>query len=427
MATTVPRSEHPEAESADVPRLARARPWTVATMGLARCGLYLAILTPVYSSLAIKVRSLVPEQDVVSTLALVSSLGAVAAFLANPVFGRISDRTTGRFGRRRPWLVVGALGMTAGLAAIATAQSVAVVAIAWFVAQIFANAALAAHVASIADQVPSTQRGKVTGLMGVVQNVGILGAAYAAQLFGDRMVLFFMVPAAVGLVLTVLYAIALPDKPLVKRPPSEGGLRMVLKTFWVSPRQYPDFAWTFISRFLIMLATPMFTTFRLFYLEEDLNLTQADAVSVMATGVLVYTLALIVAAQVAGWLSDRLRRRKAFVGLSSLVFGIGMALLVTADSATGFYVAEVVLGIGFGVYTGVDLALVIDVLPNPDDAAKDLGVFNIANAAPQTMAPAVGALLVNTGGGHNYSLLLGTAAVLCVLGALAIVPIKKVR
>lgn len=404
-----------------------ARPWLITTMALAQLGLFLALLTPVFSSLAIKVQDIVPREDQVSALGAVSSLGALAAIVANPVFGRISDRTTGRFGRRRPWLVTGALGLTAGLAVIATTHSLVVVAIAWFLSQMLANAALAAFTASVADQVPVFQRGKVAGLIGVMQNVAILGAAYAARTLGTDGLLLFLLPAAVGLVLVVLYVIALPDKPLPRRPPSEGGPRTVLKTFWVSPRQYPDFAWAFTSRFMIILATFMFTTFRLLYLEDQLDLPDDKAVSVMATGVLIYTMVLMTAAQLAGWLSDRFGRRKVFVGCAALVFGAGMALLVTTRSVSGFYAAEVVLGLGYGIYVGVDLALVLDVLPDPEDSAKDLGVFNIANAAPQSLAPALGALLVNAAGGHHYQLLLGTAAAISVLGALAIVPVRTVR
>ncbi|MFD8644492.1 MFS transporter [Streptomyces zaomyceticus] len=422
---TRPDSTPPLAENT-APSGRRAPARVVTTMALAQLGLFFALLTPVFSSLAIKVQDLVPEGEEVSALGLVSSLGALAAFLANPVFGRISDRTTGRFGRRRPWLVVGAAGLTAGLAVIATTSSLAVVAVAWFLCQMFANAALAAFTASVADQIPVLQRGRVTGLIGVMQNVAILGAAYAAKVLGTDGLLLFMAPAAVGLVLVTVYAIALPDRPLPQRPPSEGGLRAVLRTFWVNPRKHPDFGWAFLSRFMIILAMFMFTTFRLLFLEEEVGLSEDAAVSVMATGVLLYTIVLMVAGQLAGWLSDRLRRRKPFVALSALVFGIGTAMLIAADSVTGFYAAEIVLGLGYGVYAGVDLALVFDVLPDPEDSAKDLGVFNIANAAPQSIAPAFGALLVGAVDGHEYHVLLGTAAAICVIGALSVIPIKSV-
>ena len=85
------------------------------------------------------------------------------------------------------------------------------------------------------------------------------------------------------------------------------------------------------------------------------------------------------------------------------------------------------MGAGAGIYWAVDMALVIDVLPNPDDAAKDLGVMNIANALPQSLAGVVGSALLAMGAGQNYFLLYTAAAVIALIGALAILPIRKVR
>jgi hypothetical protein len=77
----------------------------------------------------------------------------------------------------------------------------------------------------------------------------------------------------------------------------------------------------------------------------------------------------------------------------------------------------------------VDLALVVDVLPNPDDSGKDLGVFNMANALPQTVAPVFGAALlsISSADNQNYTLLLYTAGVAALIGALVVLPIKKVK
>ena len=73
--------------------------------------------------------------------------------------------------------------------------------------------------------------------------------------------------------------------------------------------------------------------------------------------------------------------------LTSMLLRMGITL-------GGFYLVEAMLGLAYGIYVGVDLALVVDVLPNPDDAGKDLGVFNMANALPQSAAPGLGAALL---------------------------------
>jgi MFS family permease len=206
-------------------------------------------------------------------------------------------------------------------------------------------------------------------------------------------------------------------------------LREWVTTFWVSPRQHPDFALAWWSRFLITLATFMFTTFRFFYMQDRIGLDEGAAVSAVSRGVLIYTIVLLIVAPIAGWISDRTGRRKMFVAGSTLIFAIGTILLTQASDVNHFYLVEAVLGLAYGIYVGVDLALVVDVLPNPDDSGKDLGVFNMANAMPQTLAPALGGFLlaVNSAANQNYDLLLWVAGIASVIGALVVLPIKKVR
>lgn len=409
------------------PPTEKAKPSLISWMALARFGGTFAYSTPLIAGLALRAQDVVGPEQAVGALGLVTTVGALAAFLANPIFGRISDRTTGRFGRRRPWMIIGSVGLLIGLILTAIAPSVAVMAVGWFVAQLFINAALAAHVATVPDQIPPSQRGMVSALLGITQNVAVLGAAYATRFFSEQTLLLFFVPGVIGLILMTVYAIVLPDKQLTQRPPSEGGLLTILKTFWVNPVRNPDFGWAWISRFLLVLGNFMFVTYRLLYLQKELSLDRPGAAAVLSTGVLVYTVALIFSSFLAGWASDKLGRRKVFIVSSALVFGVGTYLLTHASTPGGFYVAELVLGLGFGVYVGVDLALVIDVLPNPDEAAKDLGVFNIALALPQALAPALGAILIGVGAGGNYDLMLTMATVCGVVGAAAIIPVKGVR
>lgn len=409
------------------PPTERARFRVIAMMILARLGVMLALTTPLTAGLTLKLQTLLPPEAVVGTLGLVTALGAFSALFFDPVFGRISDRTTGRFGRRRPWMIIGSIGLVGALVIIALAPNAIVVGVGWVLGQMLGNAAVAAHTATLADQLPPAQRGRVSGAIGVAQQAAILGAAYAAQFLGADMLLLFLVPGVVGMLLVVSYALILPDAPLPAAPPREGGFWLAVKTFWVNPVKHPDFAFTWASRFLLVLANFMFITFRLLWIQHEFGLTPAKAAEVMATGVLCYTVSLVVAGQFAGWLSDKVGRRKPFIVGSALLFAVGTYLLTHTPDVTGFYLAEVVLGIGFGVYVAVDLALVLDVLPNPNEAAKDLGVFNIAMAGPQVLAPGVAAALIGIGAGNNYDMMLTIAAVIAVVGALIILPVRKVR
>ena len=399
----------------------------ITMMIVSRLGFALALQLPITAGLALKLQTLVAPDALVGTLALVTSLGAFSALFFDPLFGRLSDRTTSRFGRRRPWLVIGAAGMLPAMLLMAVAPNAVVLGVGWVLTQMLANAAVGAHTATLADQLPPRQRGKVSGAIGIVNQVGTLGAAYAASLLGANMLLFFLVPAGVGFILAMGYVLVLPDRQLPARPPREGGLLLALTTFWVNPIKNPDFALAWWSRFLLVLANFMFTTFRLIWIQQEFGLTPQKAAAIMSTGVLCYVISVIVAGQIAGWISDMVGRRKPFIIGSALIFAVGIYFLVHASTPGAFFFAEVILGIGFGIYVAIDLALVIDVLPNPDDAGKDLGVFNIAMAGPQVLAPAVAAAVIGIGGGQNFDLMFTVAAVIAAIGAVLILFVRKVR
>ena len=79
-----------------------------------------------------------------------------------------------------------------------------------------------------------------------------------------------------------------------------------------------------------------------------------------------------------------------------------------------FYVDAVVMGIGIGAYFAIDLALITDVLPDKDHkAAKDMGIFNIANSLPQSVAPAIAPVVFLIAGTGNYTALFVVAGVFC--------------
>ncbi len=390
---------------------------------------FIALLGPAIVGISLKVQKTIPLEQQTTAVGIIGGFGALAATLGNVVFGRLSDRTTSRFGRRRPWLVAGTTVMTLAFVVMALGQNTAVITLGWCLAQLGANATLAPFVATISDQVPKFQRGSVAALLGIAQNVGILGGTYLAQLLQNHLVVLFVVPSIFAIGAMIVFAIILPDQRLRTKPGAMNATEWIT-TLWLNPVKHPDFALAWWSRFLITLATFMFTTFRLFYLRDRLGLAESAAPAAVTVGVLIYTIALVVTGYIAGKISDRTGRRKFLVAGSTLLFGIGIVVLAHVSTLAGFYVVEGILGVAYGIYVGVDLALVVDVLPNPDDAGKDLGVFNMANALPQSAAPAIGALLLSigaVGADKNYTLLLYSAGVAALIGALVVLPIKKVK
>ena len=111
---------------------------------------------------------------------------------------------------------------------------------------------------------------------------------------------------------------------------------------------------------------------------------------------------------------------------ASIVYGLAMFVIAIASNFNGFLVGMAIGGLGFGMYVAVDLALVVDVLPDKDNAAKDLGVFNIAGALPFSFAPAIAPAILAISSG-SYGVLYAVAGVCAIIGAFAILPVKGAR
>ena len=322
-------------------------------------------------------------------------------------------------------MVIGLLAGSSGILVIALAPSIAVVLVGWCIAQVFFNALLAAEVAVLPDQVPEVQRGMVAGVLGVCTPVASVTGTFLVKLFTGNLLVMFLAPCAIGGFFILLFAVVLDDRPLAAADKPPWSLREFAATFYVDPRKSPDFAWAFASRFLLVLAYAFLVTYQAYYLLNKLGSAEADVPQQIFLGALVQSVLVVLASLVGGRLSDRTGRRKVFVLVASIVYGFALFVLAAATGVNGFLVGMAISGLGFGVYFAVDLALVTQVLPDKDNAAKDLGVFNIAGALPFTIAPAIAPAILAAGGG-SYGVLYTVAGLCAVLGAFAILPVKRV-
>lgn len=396
----------------------------IAVYAAAYMSAIVVLIAPLLVTLALKINALDGADRAPASLSLVAGTGALLAMVGNPLFGRLSDRTTSPFGMRRPWLVIGLLGGSAGMLIVAQAPNVPVVILGWCLAQLFFNALLAALVAVLPDQVPAVQRGVVSGVLGICLPVALVCGTYLVKVSTGSLLVMFMAHCLLGGAVILLFAAQLDDRRLLRADKSPWSLLEFARTFYVAPRAYPDFAWAFVSRFLFVLAYAFLTTYEVYFLLDRIGTTNGDVPGQIFMATLVQSVLVVAASLVGGRLSDRTGRRKVFVFAAAAVFAAGMFILATVSSYGGFLVAMAVSGVGLGAYVAVDLALVVDVLPDREHAAKDLGVLNIAGALPYSLGPAVAPAILVVGG---YGALYSVAGVCALLGAAAILAVKGVR
>ncbi|MGO8955852.1 MAG: MFS transporter [Streptosporangiaceae bacterium] len=364
----------------------------------------------------------------VAALGLVAGVSAIFATVFNPVGGSLSDRTRSRFGRRAPWLIGASAALLPLLAFLGQADTVLLVLIAWCLAQATANMFQAPLTAVIPDRVATSKRGAASSVAGVAAILGGVTGVGLAGLFTAHLAVGYLLLG--GLVVLAAWQFVLRTADVstaaLARPPRDTRPARVRLAEFLSALTHRDFACVFASRALAILGYFLVVNFELYVLTDYVRLPAgmkpAQGVTVLAA---ISAVGAVLAASAAGPLSDRLNRRKPFVFISSAVAGAGCLLPVLSPTFATIEIFAAFAGIAFGCYLSVAAALVTLVLPRTEDAARDLGVLNIANSAPQVIAPLLAALIISHLGGYRSLFILGGCC--GIAGAFAVMPVRAVR
>ncbi|MBD3940601.1 MFS transporter [Microbacterium sp. NEAU-LLC] len=358
----------------------------------------------------------------VVNLAIISTVGAFAAMIAQPIAGQISDRTRSRFGRRAPWIVLGALAGALALIGLAFASSLVGFIIAWTLVQICYNFAQGPLSAIMPDRVPIKRRGTFAALTGIGLMLGAIGGQIVGSIFFKSIAVGYVTFAVVSVGVLVLFVVLNPDYPSTRIEPEPFRMKEFLGTFWVNPVKHPDFFWAFTGRLLLYTGYFAVTGYQLYLLQNYFHIDAPETV-IPVLGLL-SLVGIIISTVVSGPLSDKVGRRKPFVFASAAVVSLAFLLPWFWQDLNAWMIMTFIAGFGFGMFQAVDTALMSEVLPSAKSFAKDLGVVNIAATLPQTLAPAVSGAIVLIFG---YAGLFPVAIVLGLLGAFAIWPIKATR
>jgi MFS family permease len=404
----------------------------IVFMMLASFGASMALMVPLAYGLAVRISQLAPGHEEV--LGYVTGTAQLTYLVFAPLIGIWSDRTRSRFGRRTPFLVIGALLGIVALVIVAVAPTVPLIIAGWILGMAAWSTAGGALQNWIADRVPEEQRGRVSALTGVTTQVAPIigiGIAYAVS---QSTLLVFLLPGLIGLALILLL-------PIVKREGSSKDLpvtnqvtvRKLVASYGFNARKYPDFAWNWLGRFLFFTGLYFNTTFGVFFYAQRLGMTPVEVGGVVAAMGLVGVVAAVVGALVGGFLSDKFKRRRLFTLIGSIVFVIGGITEAFAWSLPQIIVGAICMQLAIALFATVNQAIVLAVIPDRTETGRYMAIVSFAQKIPSAIAPLIAPLIITIGvvnaeDPRNYTALYLAGTVFAIVGGLIVqFKVKSVR
>ncbi|MFF1253771.1 MFS transporter [Pseudarthrobacter sp. NPDC058329] len=405
----------------------RVSAWFMVVYAFTNFSMCLGIFMPSLFSLAYKAQLLWPDTKA-EVLSVVVGVSAIFGLVLGPIVGVMSDRTRLRWGRRRPYLVAGVLLSGVGSLIIFVADSVPVMVVGACLGTVAICLVGTAVGVVIAENVPEVQRGKIGALAGVSGQLAGVGAFLGGSMLTGNLLLLFLAPTIVIAMASVLFLFTVPDRPAdLEKSTAHPGIIGVLRDLVFDPRKHRDFSLVWLGKFLLTIGIQFYATYQFFFLLDRLGLTPEDAGAKMA---LLGGLSLLVTmggAIGSGFLSDRLHRRKPFIYAAVILVAGGLLLMAFSTSFEVFAAAGLVLTLGIGIFSTVDVALAGDLLPDKENgASRWMSIYWISANLPTAIAPVVAPaiLLIGSTKADNYTVLYIFAA-LAALGAL--ISTKAVR
>ncbi|MBW3069766.1 MULTISPECIES: MFS transporter [unclassified Actinomyces] len=362
-------------------------------------------------------------------LGTISAVTAIVSLFSNLIFGNLSDRTRSRFGKRSPWVISG--GVLGGLClfAIGILTNAGLITLVYCVCMVGLNMMLAPAVAVLSDRVPETIRGTMSTFWGVGASIGypigaIVGARFISE-SGAAVSGFTLGGILMGIAGIFAVLVWPRERSSVNEASDAGTLKDLLVSFIPPIHGAADFWKAFIGRFTMLVSYQMINAYQLYIIQDYLGLSttqSAATVTLMSTITLVVGL---IGGFIGGPLSDLLHRRKVPVVMASLCFALGVAMPWIMPTTTGIYLFAFIAGFGYSVYSSVDQALNVDVLPNPETAGKDLGILNVSTTLGQMSGPVITSAIVTATGA--YTLVFPVSIACAVVGCFSILAIRSVR
>ncbi|WP_462409525.1 MFS transporter [Neobacillus sp. Marseille-QA0830] len=402
-------------------------PRLITGISIGSFGYNIAMITPLAFLLAVKLAMLDPA-SVTMHFSIIGLVGGIIGIFSQYFAGMISDRTSISFGRRRTWILVGSIGGAAALYGVGAAKSFSMLLVFWILTKIILAFMMTALTALIPDQVPEDKRGTASGIYGLVSPLAIMTGVNLMNILNSWSIENkFLLIGIICVVLAIITCLLVKEGK-VEYQRENGSIEQLtigekMSRIYPSPRKYPYFTYGVLTRFFMGIAYTASSFTSVYYLEH-FHVSQEALAGIVATSMNITIPILAISSIIGGGLSDKFGRQKPFILLAAIITSAGILGFGFASSIALSYICGAVISSGFGMFLAVDIALMTRVLPHPEDAAKDMGIVNIANDLGQSLANSAASPIVAAGG---YPLFFGVLAVFGILAGVIVKPIPELE
>jgi len=363
-------------------------------------------------------------------LAIIMLAGAVAPIIIQPTVGVISDYTVTRWGRRKPYIVIGSLLDVVFLAGIAFNNDFVSLVAFYFLLQVSSNFAQGPFQGYVPDLVPAKQVGTASGLMGLMLTLGTIAGVGIATLGGilDNIPLGVLALGVVE-VITMVVLIATVDEGRAAPKRTRPWREIALSAWGRDILQQRDVLWLLLVR-LLFLGAYNATLIAIGYFRRSHGLSPDDADATVFLATAIVGVSTAIAAIPGGRLSDRFGRRPV-IWAAALVAGIGLIGVAVAPTPELAIASWVPFGIGMGIFLSADWALMADVIPK-HTAGRYMGILNAGTAMAGPVfiivaGPVQDLVAAGFGDAAGPRVAMGVAAGFIALSALALTRVNPRR
>jgi Na+/melibiose symporter-like transporter len=376
-----------------------------------------------------RIEAFVPTTGLAGSMAIIIGAGGVVSIVTQIVVGAVSDRHQGKYGRRRPYLVVGAVLSVPAMWMFVLSGNFVLLVLSFMLLQLFTNIAQGPYQALIPDLVPPERHGIASAYMGlwllVGQAGGLILAAVLLRSGASGITALFVVFTGLFVGLMLVTALGVREEPYEGEQVRKR--HAILAIFRTDLRSNPSFVWALVSRFLINLGFYIATFYLMWYVQFALGFAKQKEIYTLILGLIV-TAAGLAGTFPAGRLADAMSKKTVIYVCCTLCI-LASILFVCASSMLWAIVAAAIFGLGLGAFAAVDWALACNVLPE-GDAAKFLGIWSLSIVFPQMAAALVGSATVSLLTGHMgmagvYRAVMGTIVPFMIVGTLTISMVRE--